>query len=91
MRLREDIKPITYMKTRAAELLRTVDETRRPVVITQNGEARGVVLDVTSYEELRDATMMLKLIAQGEEDVRRGRTVPQEEVFRSIRSRLAKR
>ena len=91
MRLREDIKPITYMKTRAAELLRTVGETRRPVVITQNGEAKGVVLDVTSYEELRDATMMLKLIAQGEEDVRRGRTVPQEEVFRSVRSHLAKR
>ena len=91
MRLREDIKPITYMKTRAAELLRTVDETRRPVVITQNGEARGVVLDVASYEELRDATLMLKLVAQGDEDVRRGRTVPQEEVFRSARSRLAER
>ncbi len=91
MRLREDIKPITYMKTRAAELLRTVGETRRPVVITQNGEARGVVLDVASYEELRDATMMLKLIAQGEEDVRQGRTVPQDEVFRSVRSRLTQR
>ena len=91
MRLREDIKPITYMKTRAAELLRTVDETRRPVVITQNGEAKGVVLDVASYEELRDATLMLKLVAQGDEDVRRGRTVPQEEVFRSARSRLAER
>lgn len=61
------------------------------MVITQNGEAKGVVLDVDSYEELRDATMMLKLIAQGEEDVRQGRTVPQEDVFRTVRSRLRKR
>ena len=88
MRFREDIKPITYMKTRAAELLRTVGETRRPVVITQNGEARGVVLDVDSYEELRNATLMLKLVAQGEEDIRQGRTLPQEDVFREVRARL---
>ena len=91
MRLREDIKPITYMKTRAAELLRRVDETRRPVVITQNGEAKGVVLDVASYEELRDATLMLKLVAQGDEDIRQGRTVPQEEVLEAARSRLTER
>jgi prevent-host-death family protein len=89
MRLSEDIKPITYMKTRAAELLRAVDETRRPVVITQNGEPKGVLLDVESYQELRDATLLLKLVAQGEEDVRQGRTVPQEEVFQRLRSRLA--
>ncbi len=88
MRLNEDIKPITYMKTRAAELLRTVDENRRPVVITQNGEPKGVLLDVTSYQELRDATLLLKLLAQGEEDVRQGRAVPQDDVFREIRSRL---
>ena len=88
MRLNEDIKPMTYMETRAAELLRTVDETRRPVVITQNGEARGVLLDIASYQELRDATLLLKLVSQGEEDIHQGRTVPQEDVFQELRSRL---
>ena len=87
MRLREDIKPITYLETRAEELLATVNETRRPMVITQNGEAKGVLLDVATYEELRDATLLLKLVAQGDEDVRQGRTVPHEEVLRSARSR----
>ncbi len=91
MRIAEDIKPVTYMKTRAAELLRTVDETRRPVVITQNGEPKGVLLDVTSYQELRDATLMLKLIAQGEEDIRQGRTQPQAEVFAQLRASLAEK
>ena len=88
MRLNEDIKPVTYMKSRAAELLRTVGETRRPVVITQNGEPKGVLVDVASYQELRDAVLLMKLIGQGEADVRAGRTVPQNEVFKKLRDRL---
>ncbi len=90
MKLTEDIKPVTYMKSRAAELLRTVGETRRPVVITQNGEPKGVLLDVESYQGLRDAVLLLKLAAQGEADVEAGRTVPQSEVFQGLRDRLAK-
>ncbi len=91
MRLAEDIKPVTYMKSRAAELLKTVGETRRPVVITQNGEPKGVLLDVTSYQELRDAVLLLKLAAQGEADVRAGRTIAQAEVFQGLRDRLAEK
>ncbi len=89
MRIAEDIKPVTYMKTRAAELLKTVNETRRPVVITQKGEPTGVVLDVASYQALKDATLLLQLIAQGEADVKAGRTVAQKEVFAELRNRLA--
>lgn len=88
MRIAEDIKPVTYMKTHASQVLKTVNETRRPLVITQNGEARGVLLDVATYQELKDATLMLKLVAQGEEDVRQGRLTPQADVFSRVRSRL---
>jgi len=88
MRLKEDIKPVTYMKTRPAELLQKVNESRRPVVITQNGEARAVVLDIDSYEELRDATLLLKLAAQAEAEIEAGLGVPQEEVFAQIQARL---
>jgi prevent-host-death family protein len=84
VRLKEDIKPVTYMKTRSAELLQKVNESRRPVVITQNGEAKAVVLDVDSYEELRDATLILKLVAQAEAEIEAGLAVPQEEVFTRI-------
>ena len=91
MKLAEDIKPVTYMKTRAAELLRTLGETRRPVVITQNGEPKGVLLDVDSYQELRDAVLLLKLAAQGEADVREGRTVAQSQVFEDLRGRLTRK
>jgi prevent-host-death family protein len=91
MKLTEDIKPVTYMKTRAAELLREVKRSRRPVVITQHGEAQAVVMDVATYEALRDATLLLQLTAQGEADVQAGRTLPQAEVFKRARRRLAQR
>ena len=89
VRLREDIKPVTFVKTHAAELLRSIGETRRPVVITQNGEPKGVLLDVSSYQELRDVTLLLKLVAQGEADVAAGRSTPQDEVFAELRAHLS--
>ena len=91
MRLRGDIKPVTSLKTGAARLLRAVNETRRPVVITQSGEPKGVLLDYETYEELKEATLLLKLIAQGEADVRARRTLPQDEVFAAVRARLSSR
>jgi prevent-host-death family protein len=91
MRIEHDVRPVTYMKTKAAELLRSVDESRRPVVITQSGEPKGVLMDFTSYRELREATLLLRLLAQGEADVREGRTATQEQVFKSLRARLARR
>lgn len=91
MKLTEDIKPVTYMKTRAAELLREVKRSRRPVVITQHGEAQAVVMDVATYEALRDATLLLQLTAQGEADVQAGRVVPQAEVFKRVRRRLSQK
>jgi len=88
MRFKEDIKPVTFMKTRPAELLERVNESRRPVVITQNGEARAVILDVGTYEELRDAVLLLRIAAQGEADVEAARALPQEAVFTRIQKRL---
>jgi prevent-host-death family protein len=91
MRIEHDVRPVTYMKTKAAELLRSVGESRRPVVITQSGEPRGVLMDYASYQDLRQATLLLRLVAQGEADVREGRTVTQEQVFKSLRARLVRK
>ena len=88
MKTAQDIRSVTDMKTHAARLLRMVGETRRPVVITQSGEPKGVLMDFESFQELRQATLLLKLIAQGEADVRLGRVVPQAQVFSRIRQTL---
>lgn len=88
MRLKEDIKPLTYLETRAGDLLKQVSESRRPVVITEGGEAKAVLLDVDSYQALRDAVLLLQLAAQGEADVKAGRVLPQDEALARARSRL---
>jgi prevent-host-death family protein len=88
MRLRGDFTTVTSLKSGAAEFLRYVSETRHPVVITQSGKPKAVLIDLESYEELRKATMVRKLIAQGEADVRARRTISQNEVFKTVRARL---
>ena len=85
MSQRADVKPITYLKNRTADLLREVSESGHPVTITQNGEARAVLMDVDTYDRWRSALALLKLLALGEADVGAGRTVKQSDVFRRAR------
>lgn len=84
MNITTDIKPVTYLKSKTADLLDQINDTRRPVIITQNGEPRAVLQDPKSYEEMRNALGLLKLLTQGEEDIRKGNIRPQEEVFSDI-------
>lgn len=82
MRYSTQIKPISYVKAHAAELLDRITEEREPIIITQNGEARAVLLDVVSYEEMMDETQaLLKVLAMAEEEIEAGETVPIEEVM----------
>jgi len=85
MARRSDVKPITYLKNRTADLLREVREGGHTVTITQNGEARAVLMDVDTYDRWRSAMTLLKLAAQGETDVEAGRTVKPADVFRRAR------
>jgi prevent-host-death family protein len=88
MKLTEDIKPITYMKTRSSELLKTVGEHKRPIVITQNGEAKAVLIDIDSYERQKEALLLLRVIAQGEKDIKGGKVVEQETFFKKMDKKL---
>jgi prevent-host-death family protein len=88
MNITNDIKPVTYLKSRTADLLRQINQTHRPVIITQNGEPRAVLQDPKSYENMRNALGLLKLISAGEADIREGRTKSQEEMFDEIESAL---
>ncbi len=88
MNISKDIKPITYLKSRAADLLKQINETHRPIVITQNGEPKAVLQDPESYQNMRNAIGILKLISQGEEDIKDGKSKYQEEVFTNIENIL---
>ncbi len=84
MNITQDIKPVTYLKSRAADILKQINETHRPVIITQNGEPKAILQDPESYENMRNAIGILKLISQGEGEIRNGKARPQQEVFERI-------
>ena len=88
MNITNDIKSISYLKSRAADLLTQINETQRPVIITQNGEPRAILQDPESYENMRNAIGLMKLISQGESDVRNGRVKSQDGVFKDIEKSL---
>jgi prevent-host-death family protein len=88
MNISQDIKPVTYLKSRAADLLRQINETHRPVIITQNGEPRAILQDPKSYENMRNAIGILKLVSEGEEQIRDGKSKFQQDVFEDIDSFL---
>ncbi len=87
----KDIKPITYLKSKAPDLLKQINETRPPVVITQNGEPKAVLQDPENYENMRNAIGILKLISQAEQDVDNGKSKSQEEVFANVEKLLKNR
>ena len=89
MNISSDIKPISFLKSHAADILKQINETHRPVVITQNGEPKAVLQDPESYDNMRKAIGLLKLLSQGEEDIKQGRTKTQDRVFSDIEKLLA--
>jgi len=88
MKLLTDIKPVSYLKLHSAELLKQVNDTHRPIIITQNGEPKGVLQDPESYENMRSAIGLLKLATQGENDVQQGHLALQSEFFDSLEKLL---
>lgn len=90
MNLHSDIRPISFVKSNAAEMLRQVNESHNPIVITQNGEAEAVLLDTTSYQEMKDALGFMKLISQSEHNFQQKQTVRNDDVMSAARDRVQK-
>ena len=90
MQLSNDIKPVTYLKSKAADVLKHINETHRPMIITQNGEAKAVIQDPKSYEDMKNAISILKLLSFAEEDIKNGNLHDQEDVFNSVEELLKK-
>jgi prevent-host-death family protein len=82
------IKPISYLKANAAQVLRQLAEQREPMVITQNGEATAVLQDIASYEQDQQTLALLKILALGNQQIAQGRTVPAAQAISNIRHRL---
>jgi len=87
MKFSTRIKPISYVKANAAELIRELAEKREPLIITQNGEAKAVLQDVASYEATQETLALLKILALGRRQIEEGKAVPLAEAARRLRAR----
>jgi len=88
MQLSQDIKPISYLKAKTADVINSVNENQRAIIITQNGEAKAVVQDIKSYENLQNSLNLLKLIIQSENDIDNNNVISQTNMFNELEQKL---
>ena len=89
--LKDDIKPISYIKTNAADMMKYINEHKNSIVITQNGEAKAVLVDIESYQTMKDAFSLLKIIQISEKDVRAGNHKETDQVFKDLKKRFVEK
>jgi prevent-host-death family protein len=86
--LKKDIKPISYIKTNAAEMMKYVNERKNPIVITQNGEAKAVLIDIETYQNTQDAFALMNIIKIAEKNIEKGKVRKAEDVFYDLRKKI---
>jgi prevent-host-death family protein len=90
MKFSEAVKPISYLKTHASEVVRDVSENQKTLVITHNGEAKVILQDVKVYEKTQESLALLKILALSGKEIRKGNYRPIEQSFENMRNRIDK-
>ncbi|OGI69265.1 MAG: antitoxin, Phd family protein [Candidatus Muproteobacteria bacterium RBG_16_60_9] len=90
MKYSTQIRPISYLKANAAEVIRELAETREPLVITQNGEAKVVIQDVASFEQTQETMALLKILALGNRQIEEGKVVRVKQALQRVRNEVRK-
>jgi len=88
MKLSDRVKPISYLKAHAPEVLRGLAERREPLVITLHGEAKAVLQDIATYEQTQETLSLLKMLAMSNKSLEEGKVRPLGEAFTGIRKRV---
>ena len=89
MKPSEAVKPISYLKAHASEIIRHLSERQKTMVITQNGEAKAILQDIHLYEQTQDSLAMLKILAQSNQSLRNGKIKPHKKSFQDLKKRIA--
>jgi prevent-host-death family protein len=88
MRYSTQIKPISYLKANAAEVLNTLAENRQPLIITQNGEAKAILQDIQSFEQTQETLALLKILALGKQQIADGKVTPHNLAAKRLRTKM---
>jgi prevent-host-death family protein len=89
MKPSEAVKPISYLKAHASELIRQLSKEQKTLIITQNGEAKAILQDVRSFEQTQDSLAMLKILAQSNQSLNKGKVKPYKDSFQNLKKRIA--
>jgi prevent-host-death family protein len=90
MKLSQAIKPISYFKAHAADVIRDLNKQHGTMIITQNGEAKAVIQDITEYERIQEALALLKMVAHGQRDYEEGKTIVADQVLKELGNMITK-
>jgi len=89
MKTSESVKPISYLKAHASEIIRDIVDTSKTLIITQNGEAKAILQDIKKYEQIQDSLALLKILALSSKGLKDKDYKPVSESFKSIRDRIS--
>lgn len=87
MKLATQIRPISYLKAHASEIVRELGKNGPSMVITQNGEAKAVIQDIHSYEQTQETLALLKILALGQQQIAQGKVAPLDDAIEQVKSR----
>ncbi len=88
MKLSKVVKPISYLKQNTADAVKQVNENASSIVITQNGEAKAVLVDIAEYEQTQESLALLKLLAQSKDSYNQGKHKTARKAFSDIRKKI---
>lgn len=88
MKLSESVRPISYLKTHASEVIRDVSENYKTILITHNGEAKAILQDVKVYEKQQETLAMLKLLALSTKSIKEGKVKPIRKAFKDLDKKI---
>ena len=89
--LKEDVKPISYIKTNTAEMINYINDHKNPIIVTQHGKAKGVFLDIESYQNMVNALSLMKLLQFSEKSIHEGKVYDNDQVFSELRKKIGQK
>lgn len=88
MKLSEAVKPVSYFKAHASEVIRDVTENKKAVVITLNGEATAILQDIGEYDKTQESLALLKILAQSKKSLQEGKVKSAKKAFAELHTKI---
>ena len=88
MKPSESIRPISYLKAHASEIITDISENRKTIIVTQNGEAKVIVQDIHTYEQNQEAMTLLKMLAMSASSIEHGKHKSIKQASQDIKAKL---